>query len=111
MALHAVSTAPKRVVSSLSSGLSFATSTMKRVRVTPVVSQTSSKTGAFVFSRAMGGTSTTSDVPKSGNVLAEKAGFTVEKAFATPTINNPVAIEKFIYSWEERFCEIIKEFH
>ena len=49
MALQAVSIAPKRVVNSVISGLSMATSVMKRFRVTPVVSQTSSKTGAFVL--------------------------------------------------------------
>mmetsp|Transcript_18725 Transcript_18725/g.39376 ORF Transcript_18725/g.39376 Transcript_18725/m.39376 type:complete len:212 (-) Transcript_18725:102-737(-) len=59
MALQAVSIAPKRVVNSRSSGLSMATSFMKRVRVTPVVSQTSSKTGTFVFVRAMVGVSST----------------------------------------------------
>mmetsp|Transcript_1063 Transcript_1063/g.1192 ORF Transcript_1063/g.1192 Transcript_1063/m.1192 type:complete len:101 (-) Transcript_1063:102-404(-) len=47
IALHAVSTAPNKVVSSCNSGLSSATSVMNRFKVTPVVSQTSSKTGAF----------------------------------------------------------------
>ena len=58
MALQAVSMAPKRVVNSRSSGLSMATSFMKRVRVTPVVSQTSSNTGTLVCDRAIGGVST-----------------------------------------------------
>mmetsp|Transcript_13272 Transcript_13272/g.37358 ORF Transcript_13272/g.37358 Transcript_13272/m.37358 type:complete len:218 (-) Transcript_13272:116-769(-) len=58
MALQAVSIAPKRVVNSRSSGLSMATSFMKRVKVTPVVSQTSSKTGTLVWARDMVGVST-----------------------------------------------------
>ena len=49
IALHAVSIPPKRVVNSESSGLSIATSDMKRVKVTPVVSHTSSNTGALVL--------------------------------------------------------------
>ena len=49
MALHDVSMAPYKDVSSRSSGFSMATSVIKRVKVTPVVSQTSSKTGALVL--------------------------------------------------------------
>mmetsp|Transcript_2394 Transcript_2394/g.5323 ORF Transcript_2394/g.5323 Transcript_2394/m.5323 type:complete len:223 (-) Transcript_2394:28-696(-) len=58
IALQAVSIAPKRVVNSRSSGFNIATSFMKRVKVTPVVSQTSSKTGTLVCDRAMDGVST-----------------------------------------------------
>mmetsp|Transcript_2397 Transcript_2397/g.5333 ORF Transcript_2397/g.5333 Transcript_2397/m.5333 type:complete len:200 (+) Transcript_2397:509-1108(+) len=47
MALQAVSIAPNRVTSSVNSGLSMATSFMYRFKVTPVVSQTSSKTGTL----------------------------------------------------------------
>mmetsp|Transcript_1111 Transcript_1111/g.2433 ORF Transcript_1111/g.2433 Transcript_1111/m.2433 type:complete len:228 (+) Transcript_1111:710-1393(+) len=49
MALQAVPMAPKRELSSDSSGLSMVTSSMNRVRETPVVSHTSSKTGTFIF--------------------------------------------------------------
>mmetsp|Transcript_3051 Transcript_3051/g.6574 ORF Transcript_3051/g.6574 Transcript_3051/m.6574 type:complete len:205 (+) Transcript_3051:752-1366(+) len=49
MALQAVSIAPKRVVSSVNSGLSMATSFMYRFKVTPVVSHTSSKTGTLTL--------------------------------------------------------------
>ena len=41
--------APKRVVNSEISGLSMATSAMNLVKVTPVVSHTSSNTGALVL--------------------------------------------------------------
>ena len=41
--------APKSVTNSVNSGLSMATSPMNLVRVTPVVSQTSSNTGALVL--------------------------------------------------------------
>ena len=47
MALQAVSMPEKRLGSSESSGFSIATSIMKRVSVTPVVSHTSSKTGVL----------------------------------------------------------------
>jgi hypothetical protein len=51
MALQAVSTDPKRVVISDISGFNMATSFMNRVNVTPVVSHTSSNTGAFAVGR------------------------------------------------------------
>ena len=50
-ALHAVSMAPNKVVSSVNSGLSIVTSDMKRFKVTPVASHTSSKTGGLVLFR------------------------------------------------------------
>ena len=52
-ALQAVSIPPKRVVNSEISGLSMATSAMNLFIVTPVVSQTSSNTGALVLNRAV----------------------------------------------------------
>jgi hypothetical protein len=73
MALQAVSMAPKRVVSSRISGLSMATSFMNRVRVTPVVSQTSSKTGTLVCALDMGGLSTVAYRGREFADLAAKA--------------------------------------
>mmetsp|Transcript_38038 Transcript_38038/g.92553 ORF Transcript_38038/g.92553 Transcript_38038/m.92553 type:complete len:201 (-) Transcript_38038:77-679(-) len=62
MALQAVSIAPKSVVNSRSSGFNIATSFMNLVNVTPVVSQTSSKTGTLVWARPIvGGASTVED--------------------------------------------------
>ena len=83
MALQAVSTAPKSVVNSPSSGFNMATSFMNLLNVTPVVSQTSSKTGALVCARLMDGGASNDvedwcnddDVARGGRVVspAEKA--------------------------------------
>lgn len=54
IALQAVSIPENRDGNSASSGFNMATSIMKRVKVTPVVSQTSSKIGAFLVGDAGG---------------------------------------------------------
>lgn len=70
MALHAVSIPEKRLGSSESSGLSIATSIMKRVKVTPVVSHTSSNTGVL---RGAGGAGVAVEYRAGLVSLAEKA--------------------------------------
>ena len=75
----------------------MATSVMNRVKVTPVVSQTSSKTGALVLVRDMTGAST---VEKRAVCPALKAGLLTVKALAEPT-SAKNAKENFIC--EEQF--------
>mmetsp|Transcript_6267 Transcript_6267/g.5938 ORF Transcript_6267/g.5938 Transcript_6267/m.5938 type:complete len:205 (-) Transcript_6267:8-622(-) len=88
MALQAVSMAPKRVVNSESSGLSMATSAMKRVRVTPVVSHTSSKTGALVLV-------STSAVEKRAEV--REAVLAGEKAATEVAVKRNAMAENFMF--------------
>lgn len=105
MALHAVSTAPNKVVSSRISGFNMATSFINLVKVTPVVSQTSSKTGTLVWGRDIDGAS--SNVAERGDDdLAVKAAFWL-KAEA-PVAKLKIATEIFMFDYNSPVIRIEK---
>lgn len=84
--------APNKDVSSRSSGFNMATSVMKRVKVTPVVSHTSSKTGALVFAEGAD-VSTVACKADDGIVLTECCAI---KAFDARTTQSRATTKRFI---------------